>query len=529
MKTRILDCTLRDGGYCNNWEFGKNNISHILSALVLSNVDIIEAGFLTNKITFNDNISKYSNIEELSSILPKKRNNSMFVCMINYGEYLIENIPNKENSNIDGIRIAFHKKNLNEALEFSKKVKDKGYKVFVQPMLTLGYDDREFLDLIDKVNKIEPFAFYIVDSFGTMKANDVSSYFDLIDRNLSKDISVGFHSHNSLQLAFPNSQMLLEKNTNRDLIIDSSVFGMGRGAGNLCTELITQYINDNYNGEYDIVPILKIIDECINPIFIKTPWGYSVPYYLAAVNHCHPNYAKYLADKQTIPVEMINILLNAIPRDKRSFYDVELIKKIYLENFSNEIDDGADVGKFKEMIASRSLLILGPGRSIENEKDRILEFIEKNNPFIISLNFEPKDYKADLVFVTNIKRFLALGDTRATVMSTSNIEHSSDLKINYSSYLNHSKMYDNVALMLFKLLMSTDIKSINIAGLDGFSTVANENYFSAELVNNSKLGDIDERNEVMKAEIRKVSKEIKVEFVTGSRYVEQYINDNKKD
>ena len=87
------------------------------------------------------------------------------------------------------------------------------------------------------------------------------------------------------------------------------------------------------NTNYDIIPILKIVDEQINPIFAKTPWGYSVPYYLAATNHCHPNYAKYLVDKQTVPVEVINSLLKSIPKAKKANFDKDFIRQLYLDNF----------------------------------------------------------------------------------------------------------------------------------------------------------------------------------------------------
>ena len=117
----------------------------------------------------------------------------------------------------------------------------------------------------------------------------------------------------------------------RDLIIDSTIFGMGRGAGNIHTEHLIQYLNDNYTKDYNLIPILKTIDEIINPIYKITPWGYSVPYYLAATNNCHPNYAKFLSDKK-IDVEQIDFLLKNIPEDKKLSYDTEYIKNILKKN-----------------------------------------------------------------------------------------------------------------------------------------------------------------------------------------------------
>ena len=272
-------------------------------------------------------------------------------------------------------------------------------------MHTNTYTISELLDLIKEVNEIKPVGFTIVDTTGGMKERDILTYFYTVDAALENEIALCFHSHNNLQLSFSNAQCLMKICSNRELIIDSTVFGMGRGAGNLCTELITQYINDNYNGNYQIVPILKIVDEQINPIFAKTPWGYSVPYYLAATNHCHPNYAKYLVDKQTVPVEIINRLLQTIPENKKSGYDVNLIKQIYLDNFSKSIDDKEVVEELKRQFANKKLLLMASGKSISKEENKIKDFISKEKPFIISLNFIPKEYFVDMPFVSNLKRF----------------------------------------------------------------------------------------------------------------------------
>ena len=132
---------------------------------------------------------------------------------------------------------------------------------------------------------------------------------------------------------------------NRELIIDSTIFGIGRGAGNLDTELITQYLNDNYNCDYELVPILKTVEEQINPIFVQTPWGYSVPYYLAATNCCHPNYAKYLIDKQIVPIEIVDKMLRIIPNSKKTIFDEELIEQIYSELLSKETNKAIEFYK----------------------------------------------------------------------------------------------------------------------------------------------------------------------------------------
>ena len=289
----VLDCTLRDGGYCNQWMFGEANIKMISTSLVEAGIDIIELGFLSDKISYNKNVSKYTTVEKASTMIPVKHQN-MFVCMINYGEFDLSNLPKYEEGGLDGIRVAFHKKDMLDALKYCEEIHKKGYKVFVQPMVTLSYSDEEFLELISKVNEFLPYAFYIVDSFGVMKRKDLIRLFYMVEHNLSEDIRIGYHSHNNMQLAYSNAQSLVDIRTKRNIIFDATIFGMGRGAGNLNTELFVEYLNDNIASKYQLKPLLIVIDEILNGFYQQSYWGYSLPNYLSAKHNVHPNYASYL-------------------------------------------------------------------------------------------------------------------------------------------------------------------------------------------------------------------------------------------
>jgi 4-hydroxy 2-oxovalerate aldolase len=187
-KVHVLDCTLRDGGYCNKWEFGLKNTKKIINALVDANIDIIECGFLTNKVEHNSDITKFNKLEELSEIIPENREGKLYVVMMNYGDYDVDDLPKYDGTSVDGIRVAFHKRDFVTALEVCKKIKEKGYKVFIQDMVSLSYGDDEFLDLIQRVNEINPYAFYIVDSFGMMKGKALTRLYYMIEHNLNEDI-----------------------------------------------------------------------------------------------------------------------------------------------------------------------------------------------------------------------------------------------------------------------------------------------------------------------------------------------------
>lgn len=331
---KILDCTLRDGGYTNEWNFGEKNIKTILQNLISSNADIIECGFLKS-IIYTPNKTLFSCIEDLKHQLPPNSANKKFTLMINFGEVDIDNISDCKEPNI-ALRIIFKKAEITDALEYCHKLKKKGYEIFINPMHTNSYSNEELKSLTYEVNKITPSVLTITDTTGSMSENETLNICEILNKNLSPDISLCFHSHNNLQLSFANAQTIIKACKNRNLIIDSTVFGMGRGAGNLCTELIMQYLNDNFNKNYNILPILKIIDTQISPIYPHTPWGYSIQYYLSAINHCHPNYAKFLSEKKEFSLETINMLLKKIPEENKSIFDKELINKIYSDISSME-------------------------------------------------------------------------------------------------------------------------------------------------------------------------------------------------
>lgn len=121
--------------------------------------------------------------------------------------------------------------------------------------------------------------------------------FYMAEHNLSTGIWIGFHSHNNMQLAYANAQCLVDVQTSHNLLIDASVYGMGRGAGNLNTELFVEYLNEYSCGKYLVKPLLRLIDEILDGFYQKNAWGYSLPRYLSASHNVHPNYASVFLKK----------------------------------------------------------------------------------------------------------------------------------------------------------------------------------------------------------------------------------------
>lgn len=520
-KTYILDCTLRDGGYINKWKFSKKGIKETIKYLEDAAIDIIECGFLKN-CSYNEDVSLFSDIKQITPFISPKKPNTLYVGMIALGDLDPEQIDEYDGTSIDGIRLTFHKDEWEKEKEVALKLMDKGYKVFIQPVGTTTYTDLELIELIQKVNEINPYAFYIVDTMGTMYAKELMRLFHIIENNLLESIKIGYHSHNNLQMAFTNAQELLRLHTRHDIIIDSSVFGMGRGAGNLSTELITQYINENHEIRYKVTPLLSIVDEYLSRIYNEMPWGYSVPYYLAAINGCHPNYATYLMNKQTINVEKIGKIINAIPQDKRGFYDEKYIENLYIEFQNNQTEDSEVIDELKSVLLGRDILILAPGKSISNEKESIQSYIKQHNSFTISLNFEAEEYKSDMIFISNTKRFSSMHELKTKrVIVTSNIVDENDDRIkmvNYATLLGEGREADNASAMLVTLLSKCGVKKVAVAGLDGFDLVTQNNYFKEEMVNAVERKYIEQKNNDINKQLTRVSQNMGIEFITPTKY-----------
>lgn len=521
-RVHILDCTLRDGGYCNQWDFGYDNIKKITVGLVKAGVDIIECGYLTNKTVYQENSTRFNTLEQVCEIIPEKRNGNLYVAMVNYGEYNIDDLPSCAECSVDGIRLAFHKNDWKTALDISKKIKEKGYKVFVQPMLSICYTDKEFIDLIESVNEIEPYAFYIVDSFGMMKRKDLIRLFYLVEHNLKESVWIGFHSHNNMQLAYSNAQSLVELRTNRNLIVDCSVYGMGRGAGNLNTELFTAYLNENCKAKYELPPLLELIDDPLNYFYQKEYWGYSLPNYISAAHNAHPNYARYLSDKNTLTVEKINEIFTLMDNEKKYIYDRTYIEDLYVRYMEMGKIREEHAAELLERLKGRKIVLIAPGKSSFTQKNEILKKINEEAMVVIAVNFDYKYAAVDYIFLSNLKRYgmLDKNQLRKCIVTSNIPDDDVYMKVRYRDLLNESQFVkDNAGLMAVKFLMLYGVDEIVLAGFDGYSHDMGDNYADVRMTYTTRDGVLDAMNEGMKQVLSQYAKKIRISFLTTPRNV----------
>lgn len=274
----------------------------------------------------------YQNVEELSKYLPKKRNpNALYAGLYIGPDTDVNEIPDWNPSLVEGIRVILRYSELQKSLDYCAALSAKGYKVFVQPMLTMRYTDAELDMIIQAANKMKAYACYFVDSYGYMQPQDVKRLFDYYDARLDKDIKIGFHAHNNMNLAFSNVQYFLNIDSDRDVIIDSCATGMGQGAGNLQTELIIPYLNENYGKNYDYDSVLDICDVLDKNMIPDDLWGYSVARLLPAVYKTAYKYGLMMRNKYHLSFRQMNKILREMPDANRMRFTPQDLESI-LEN-----------------------------------------------------------------------------------------------------------------------------------------------------------------------------------------------------
>lgn len=520
---KLLDCTLRDGGYINEWNFGFHTIKDIIKKLVDSQVDYVEVGFLRN-CEYDRNKALFNHCAEIKAVLPKERGNTMFTAMALHNKYDIDKLEPYDGETIDAIRVTFHDYDIDEGLAFIEKAKEKGYKVFCNPINIMGYSDEMLLKLFQKVNRIQPYAFSIVDTFGSMMKSDLQRIYSLAEHNLDESIAIGLHLHENLGLSYSLAQEFLAmKSSGRKSVIDGSMMGMGRVPGNLCLELIMDYMNKTQGSTYDVNPVLDGIDDHIAQLKQIEPWGYSTAYALSAKYNLHRNYAEYLLGKGRLRAREINRILAAVEESKKTAYDEKYIEALYEGLQNQEVDDSALLDRLKMEWKDRTLLILAPGSSIAENKKEIDNFIKRENPLIISANFIPEIYEQDYAFYSNAVRYSAIeekGDTNKLLVTSNLMEMCSAQNVlNYADLCFDDKgKSDNCVIMLMRLVIRLGIGRVYVAGFDGYRPQEN-NYISSYMANQHTKGTEENiRNTGYVADIRR---KLEVNFLTKSIYDKQ--------
>lgn len=535
MSIQVLDCTLRDGAYINNSDFGEPALKGIIKHLQDANVEIIECGWLKDS-PHKEGSSYFHLPQDIANYILEKKKTATYVAMIDYNRYEDSVLPECDGKTLDAIRVVFPHGKQGEGIAIGNRIAKKGYKVFYQAANTLAYSNDDLVLLAREMNKVKPIAVSIVDTFGAMYEDDLIRIFTILDEHLDKSIKIGFHAHNNQQLAFALSSTFVElaEKAGRDSIADSSLCGMGRGAGNTTTELMTSYLNRKHHKDYDMNEVLDAIDMYMTGFQEKYSWGYSTPYFIAGLYQCHVNNIAYLQKNHRTNARDMSNIIASLSQTERRAYDYDLLEKRYMENQNRIIDDSEALQYLRKTISNRKVLLLAPGKTIITEKEKILKFIKKENPVVISVNAVHKDYNCDYISFINSVRYQYAKESYGNEFSShkkillSNIKtigDSDELIINFNSVIKRGwEHFDNAVICCLRLLNKLGITNVALAGFDGFKTAYNESYADSSLPTLNPNGKWEELNEEIKDMfndfVMSSKDNMNIEFITESIFEE---------
>jgi len=504
MKNKILlDCTFRDGGYYNKWNFDLDLFQEYLKSMSVCKVDIVEIGFRFNMK--NEYLGPFAFTTEdfLNKIfLP---NNLKYAVMINAKEFYGQEkqinkiFIKKSKSKVDLVRIAINFNEYKNSFKIIQILKKLGYEVGLNLMQS---HDKSKENLIDTINDIIKWNLnidylYFADSLGCMDSKYVGFITTILKDNWNGKI--GIHAHNNKSMALSNTLHSLKSGAG---ICDSTILGMGRGAGNAQTEFLLQELKGPLKNK-QLISINKIINK-FNILKTQYGWGYNFLYFYAANNKIHPTYIQtFLSEKRYTEVQILNLLQHLSKKDLLSFSQSK-INEIFYESYSELTNiKKTNLNKIK----GNNALILGNGNSVLKNLDKIKKLLKTKKYTSIFLNknqYIQNKELADLTVVVN--NFRLLSDL--SELSTGNLnliapinkfKKKFNIKFKNKNIKNYpvcikkqtfvanenytilpSDLAINYALSICKILK---FKNIFLIGIDGYQDIEKNN----EIINSIEL------------------------------------------
>ncbi|GMK49038.1 hypothetical protein PghCCS26_61680 [Paenibacillus glycanilyticus] len=291
---KIVDCTIRDGGLVNNWDFSVEFVQHLYNTLNEAGVDYMEIGYKNSPKLLKgaDSAGPWRFLDDnfLKKVIPNKGNTKLS-ALVDIGRVDENDILPRSESLLDLIRVACYIQDVDKALQLVQLFHERGYETTLNIMALSNVMENQLIDAFELIKESVVDVVYIVDSYGSLKPNDYSYLIEKFQHHLPNK-RLGIHTHNNMQLAFANTLLAAEKGVE---LLDASVYGMGRAAGNCNTELLVANLQ---NAKYNVRPVLDMIEKYMIPLREKEEWGYIIPYMITGMLDEHPRSAMALRDSE---------------------------------------------------------------------------------------------------------------------------------------------------------------------------------------------------------------------------------------
>ncbi len=284
---KVLDCTVRDGGLMNSWQFSDDFVRAVYNACVEAGIDYMEIGYKSSEFAFSrEEVGpwKFCDEEDLRRVVGDNQSSVKLSAMADIGRIDPKDILPAKDSVLDMIRVACYVHQVDKALVLAQDCMEKGYEVSINLMAVSKVSELDLDEALQDIGKSPVPIIYIVDSFGSMYSQNIQYLVDKYKKALPGK-TLGIHAHNNMQLAMSNTITALSSECN---MLDATLLGMGRGAGNCPMEILIAFLK---NPQYRLLPLLDVIQNHIHPLQKDIPWGYHIPYLITGALNEHPRSA----------------------------------------------------------------------------------------------------------------------------------------------------------------------------------------------------------------------------------------------
>ena len=281
---KVLDCTIRDGGLINNHQFSDDFVRGIYQALSASGVDYMEMGYRSSKELYSTDeygAWKFCDDDKISQVIDGIESDMKLAIMVDAYRVKEQLFAPADESPISMIRSAVYVKDVDKGIDLVNKSHDLGYETTINIMAVSTETEQDLIEALDQLAKCPVDIVYVVDSFGSLYSEQIQYLIKLYQEHLPGK-TIGMHCHNNQQLGYSNTIEGIIHDAN---YVDGSLFGIGRGAGNCCLELLIGFLK---NPKYDISPILTAIEKHMLPLRGEIEWGYMIPYAITGMLNEHP-------------------------------------------------------------------------------------------------------------------------------------------------------------------------------------------------------------------------------------------------
>jgi len=384
-KINLLDCTLRDGGYYNNWKFTNSQVKEYLRKIYLSKIDVVEIGFRFFENNKNLGPFAFSREEKIRKISTSKNTklsvmvntSDFFKTKKNYKTLIDEHFSKNSNSKISIVRLATHHDDIFKISNHVKYLKKLGYKVFINLMQINRINEKQLTEVLRELKKSKSVdVFYFADSFGNMKPHNVKKICKTIKKNWSS--SFGIHTHDNCGYALENSLAAIKFGAEW---VDATVQGMGRGAGNVSTETLLCELSRMGLKKFNPDPVYSLSQSFFIDLKKKYNWGRSIYFHLAAINNIHPTYIQELLIDDRYSHDQILNIINSLTTINSKSFNSETLKELINDkvNLKNAWDA-------RDWCLNKNVILLGQGQTIKIYSEDIKKFIRNKKCLVLSLN-----------------------------------------------------------------------------------------------------------------------------------------------